>query len=98
MNMNVYLSIIIPVLNEAEQLADRLQALQPLRERCQLLVVDGGSNDDSAAVVAAWVDQVLTGPRGPGPANECRRRGGRGTGAVVFARRYPLARRCARCD
>lgn len=64
MSMNVDLSIIIPVLNEAGQLADRLQALQPLRERCQLLVVDGSSSDDSAAVAAAWVDQVLTGPCG----------------------------------
>ncbi|MDX8126861.1 TIGR04283 family arsenosugar biosynthesis glycosyltransferase [Methylomonas sp. OY6] len=64
MSMNVDLSIIIPVLNEAGQLADRLQALQPLRQRCQLLLVDGGSSDDSAAVAAAWVDQVLTSPRG----------------------------------
>ncbi|MBS3964105.1 MAG: TIGR04283 family arsenosugar biosynthesis glycosyltransferase [Methylomonas sp.] len=64
MNKNYDLSIIIPVLNEAEQLADRLQVLQPFRLCCQLLVVDGGSSDDSLAVAQGWVDQVLTSPRG----------------------------------
>ena len=64
MNMNVDLSIIIPVLNEAEHLADRLQALQPLRDRCQLLLVDGGSSDASITVAQDRVDQVLASPRG----------------------------------
>ncbi|MFI3185221.1 MAG: TIGR04283 family arsenosugar biosynthesis glycosyltransferase [Methylococcaceae bacterium] len=62
--MKPQLSLIIPVLNEAGQLATRLQALQPLRTCCQLLLVDGGSFDDSAQIAKPLVDQVLHGSRG----------------------------------
>jgi len=62
--MKPQLSIIIPVVNEAGQLAARLQALQTLRNRCHLLLVDGGSNDDSAKIAKPLVDQILHSPRG----------------------------------
>lgn len=62
--MKSQLSIIIPVVNEAAHLADRLQALQSLRNHCQVLLVDGGSNDDSAGLAEPLVDQVLHSPRG----------------------------------
>ena len=55
---------IIPVVNEAGQLATRLQALQALRNHCQLLLVDGGSDDDSTKIAEPLVDQVLHSPRG----------------------------------
>ena len=59
------LSIIIPVLNEGEGLAATLQALTPLRARgVQLIVVDGGSQDDSLAQATPLVDHALAGPRG----------------------------------
>lgn len=58
------LSIIIPMLNEAGQLAEKLQALQPLRGRCEVLLVDGGSDDGSVAMAAPLADQVLQSPRG----------------------------------
>jgi rSAM/selenodomain-associated transferase 2 len=58
------LSIIIPVLNEAGHIAATLQALQPLRDRCQLLLVDGGSTDGSVASAEPLVDSVLHSPRG----------------------------------
>lgn len=57
-------TIIMPALNEAGQLAAKLQALQNLRVACQLLLVDGGSEDGSPAIAAPWVDAVLTSPRG----------------------------------
>lgn len=60
------LSIIIPVLNEAGELAEKLQALQGLRDRCQLLLVDGGSDDGSPSVATGLVDQVLHSPPGRG--------------------------------
>lgn len=54
------ISIIIPVFNEAEQIVARLQALQSLRERgCELLVVDGGSSDNSFELAVPWADKVL---------------------------------------
>ena len=61
------LSIIIPVLNEAETLASRLDALQALRARgAEVVVVDGGSADDSAGRAAPLADRVITAPRGRG--------------------------------
>ncbi|MDI1232320.1 MAG: TIGR04283 family arsenosugar biosynthesis glycosyltransferase [Methylobacter sp.] len=62
--MQPQLSIIIPVVNEAGQIALKLHALQTLRNRCQLLLVDGGSNDRSAEIAKPLVDQVLHSPRG----------------------------------
>jgi len=62
--MKPQLSIIIPVVNEAGQIVIKLQALQPLRNRCQLLLVDGGSDDNSAKIAKPLVDQVLQSPRG----------------------------------
>lgn len=62
--MQPQLSIIIPVINEAGQIALKLHALQTLRNRCQLLLVDGGSNDRSAEIAKPLVDQVLHSPRG----------------------------------
>ena len=59
------LAIIVPVLNESQSLADRLRGLQPLRERGALVVVvDGGSQDDSLQIACALADQVLQAPRG----------------------------------
>ena len=62
--MQLQLSIIIHVVNEAGKLATRLQALQALRNHCQLLLVDGGSDDDSTKIAEPLVDQVLHSPRG----------------------------------
>ena len=59
------LSIIIPCLDEAEIIEGALKDLQPLRARgTEVIVVDGGSRDDSVARARPWADQVLTAPRG----------------------------------
>ena len=59
------LSIILPVLNEAQGIASALQALAPLRARgVQVIVVDGGSEDDTVQQARPWADQVLAGPKG----------------------------------
>jgi len=61
------LRIVIPVLNEGTDLVLRLQALQPLRPRgAELVVVDGGSTDETWAVAAAHADVVMLAPRGRG--------------------------------
>jgi len=62
--MAFQLSIIIPVLNEAEHLAGTLHTLQHLRSCCQLLVVDGGSQDTSPIIAEPLVDKVIFSPRG----------------------------------
>lgn len=55
------LSIIIPALNEAAHIAATLENLQPLRRRgAEIIVVDGGSRDDTAALAGALADRVLS--------------------------------------
>jgi rSAM/selenodomain-associated transferase 2 len=59
------LSIVIPCLNEAENIVHLLDALQPLRARgAEVIVVDGGSDDESAALARLHADRVLEAPRG----------------------------------
>jgi len=48
------LSIVVPMLNEADQLPDLLEHLSPLSSQgAEVIVVDGGSGDGSAAMVRA---------------------------------------------
>lgn len=59
------ISIIIPVRNEAQALAEHLPALQPLRAAGhELIVVDGGSSDNGALCCDGQVDQLLSSPPG----------------------------------
>lgn len=59
------LSIIIPCLEEAEGIADTLRALAPLRRRgAEVIVVDGGSHDDTVSRAAPLADVVMSAPRG----------------------------------
>jgi rSAM/selenodomain-associated transferase 2 len=59
------LSIIIPVLNEAANITAALEALAPLRARgAEVVVVDGGSHDDTVARARPLADQVIDAPRG----------------------------------
>lgn len=59
------LSIIMPVLNEAPAIAQTLLALQPLREAGhEVIVVDGGSDDDTITLSNPYADKIIQGPRG----------------------------------
>lgn len=59
------ISIVIPALNEAGGIAATLGALQTLRAQGhELIVVDGGSEDDTVDRAAALCDILLTAPRG----------------------------------
>lgn len=59
------LSVVMPVLNDGLHLAALLQQLQPLRQRgAQLVVVDGGSDDDSVDIASRAADVVLSSERG----------------------------------
>ena len=63
------LSIIVPCLNEAEGIAGTLAALAPLRSRgMEVIVVDGGSRDDTVARAGPLADRVLAAPRAAAPA------------------------------
>ncbi|HEY1982055.1 MAG TPA: TIGR04283 family arsenosugar biosynthesis glycosyltransferase [Xanthobacteraceae bacterium] len=61
------LTIIIPTLNEAAAIASALTALAPLRARgAEVIVVDGGSDDDTPRLAAPLADHVIAASRGRG--------------------------------
>ena len=58
-------SIIIPTLNEAEHILDTLKDLEDLRRAGhEVIVVDGGSTDDTMKLVAAYADKLISSPKG----------------------------------
>ena len=59
------LSIVMPVLDEAERVAGALEALSPLRARgVEIIVVDGGSIDATVEKAKRLADLVIVAPRG----------------------------------
>lgn len=59
------ISIVIPTLNEAQNLKPLLQDIAGLRKQGhEILLVDGGSDDGTAAQADGLVDRVLLGTRG----------------------------------
>ena len=55
------LSIIIPALNEADNIQPTLDRLQPLRSRGhEVILVDGGSSDDTVNLARPQVDRILS--------------------------------------
>ncbi len=59
------ISIILPVLNEARQLSNRLAALlaQTAGHACEIIVVDGGSQDQTPEIAAGFPVQLVTAER-----------------------------------
>jgi len=63
--MTPRLTIVVPALNEAAHIEASLRALAPLRRRgVEVIVVDGGSSDGTAALAEPLADRVLSAPRG----------------------------------
>lgn len=58
-------SIIVPVYNHAHSIGAILQALAPFRDRnTEIVVVDGGSSDDTPMLARPLADQVIRSPHG----------------------------------
>lgn len=63
--MTPALTIILPVLNEAELIVQCLERLAPLRTQgAEIIVVDGGSYDRTLDLAKPLSDQILSSPRG----------------------------------
>jgi len=61
----VRLSVIVPTLNEAANIGDTLLPLQALRSRGhEVIVVDGGSEDDTLQLAVGLADRCLSAPTG----------------------------------
>ncbi len=59
------LSIIVPVLDEAEGIDRALRALAPFRERgAEVIVADGGSHDRTLDLARPLADKAIAAPRG----------------------------------
>ncbi len=74
----VVLSVVIPTLNEAQSIGPTLAALGRVRGALEVIVVDGGSHDETIAAARASGARVLTAGRGRGVqmhAGACAARG-----------------------
>ena len=58
------LSIIIPALNEEAGIMTFLNHLQALRSQCELILVDGGSDDKTLELAHPYVDKQITADKG----------------------------------
>lgn len=58
------LSIVIPARNEAQHIVASLQPLQGYRPQVEIILVDGGSSDNTAALASPLCDRVLPSPPG----------------------------------
>jgi rSAM/selenodomain-associated transferase 2 len=57
--MKSKLSIIIPALNEAAGICACLQALQPYRDRCEIILADGSSSDNTVLLADPLADKIV---------------------------------------
>ena len=59
-----FLSIIVPVLNEAALIPNFLRRAKRLGEALELIVVDGGSTDGTATIATSLANKVIRAPQG----------------------------------
>lgn len=81
--MALSLSIVIPALNESGTIDHCLSHLQSLRDQgVEVIVVDGGSSDDTVALAQSQADVVIT--------SQCGRARQMNTGAALAKRKWLL--------
>lgn len=80
---SAYLSIIIPVLDEAVAIGPCLERLQPYRAQgVEVIVVDGGSVDDTLALAQGGADHLMVCP--PGRARQMNEGASRAKGVLLL--------------
>ena len=77
-------SVVVPVLDEAQGIAASLAGLQALRgAAAEVIVVDGGSRDATRAIAAPLADRLVDAPRGRASQMNAGARAARGA-VIVF--------------
>jgi len=77
------ISVIIPVQNEAKNIGRLLHELQNCRDRGhELIVVDGGSTDETVIIARPWVDNLLE--TGAGRATQMNAGASKANGDVLW--------------
>ncbi len=76
------ISVVIPAVNEAAELPETLRRLNAIPEVKEIIVVDGGSRDQTVAVAREYNCTVLESPAGRG--RQMRMGAARATGDVVL--------------
>ncbi len=59
-------SVVIPTLNEARSIGATLDAISQLSRRVEVIVVDGGSDDETREIARAHGAKVIASERGRG--------------------------------
>ena len=77
------ISLILPAKNEEQGLRRTLPGLRELMPDTEVIVVDDGSTDDTAAVSAAWATTVLSSPYSMGNGAAIKRGARAATGDVL---------------
>jgi len=76
------ISIVIPTLNETAELPETLRRARAVPEVCEIIVVDGGSRDDTRELAAGSGCAVFTAPAGRG--GQLRLGASRARGEIVL--------------
>lgn len=76
------ISVIIPTLNEAEEILETLRCLSAVPEVLEIVIVDGGSRDDTLSLARSHDCRILTTP--PGRGGQMRAGAAAAQGSVVL--------------
>lgn len=92
------ISVVMPALDEAATIQAVLGALRPLRdEGHEVIVVDGGSTDDTIALARPLADSVIVAPRGRACQMNAGARAARGEVLLFLHADTRLPKDAARC-
>ena len=75
-------SIIIPTLNEEKTIQSYLMSLQAIRKYCEIIIVDGGSIDNTQNIATPLADKVIISPKGR--ANQMNKGARQATGEILL--------------